>query len=1216
MNTWRTNARSIVSETTIAISYLILAIFFFSACEQLPTGVDVNANAVWEEDTQTLLVSGIASSKVDTVQIHDAANGAVIGHASVDDEGYWSASSTVAACDVHVDLPEGMTTIPVQNAPANCSANSQGVRGRAIAATDIPNGVKVVANPVDLANIPNGVILSPPQDVTIAVGQSVDLQATVIGSAVVPPFSFRWDLAGVAPNSAVQNPGPLWFNTAGTYLIRLYVTDGAGNVDPTPALRSVTVTDPNTTLATTPTPTILSPVAVNGTVNINVGETLFFSGTATDDLNSQSFTFEWDFSGIFPPQFGATPGAVPFSRAGTYIVSLYATSTFGLRSPVPATVTVVVGAGVAAANQAPVGMITSPMNDVTINVGESLFFDATGYDPDNSGALYYSWEFERLAPNIYMSPVGAAGAVTFTTPGIFEIEMTVTDALGTKDPNPPKRRITVIDPFAGTPPVNGVLATTIISPQSDVTIRPGESVFFSGQASANNNPGLFQYFWTFGGAAANSNLPTPGNITFPIPGQFFVTFYVTDQTGNVVGNPATRTITVRAPSNVDASITSPTDNTSVTLGTPIFLMGEARNAQTVSNITYEWRIHRQDNDRDVFTSNQQSPGQYIFTDPGNYHVHLRVTGTDVLSGQQVSDRESVRVSVTGTPLPNLPPPGGGVNPIAANSGIVSPATDMVIYVGNEVNFQAINIPGANLNYNWNFGSVRGNSNRQSPGTVSFNTPGTFFVTLQVTGTSAGIPINIFDQRVITVMQQNPAFPPSPAPNPFPPFPGNPINGATAGIVSPAADTVVNLGSQIRFEAIDPPGANLNYNWEFAGLRNNSTRRSATVTFDRIGTFTIAVRISGTDAAGVPVNIFDQRNITVMQTNGALPPGASPFPPTLPPGFPAGQVPLGTGIVSPATDLVINVGDTVNFEANRLTGAIATYLWDFGAAARSSNDRRPDPVRFTTPGTYFVSLTVTGTLNGVPLNVFDRRVITVLQPSLPAPPVGQPNLPQPPAGLPFTGGGILTPSGDVVINVGDSVNFEANQINGNNINYQWNFGGAAAPSNFRNPQPVQFTTPGTFFVTLQITGSINGAPVNVFDQRVVTVQQGFQSPIANPFPTPPIGAPIGGAPIGGSPFPPVAGVSGPEGYIVSPSSSFVQIRVGQSLQFSGMGFDPSGAGQLIFQWSFGGAARNIETQNPGTISFNQVGTFVVTLLVRNAFGQYDTTPPSVVVQVSP
>jgi hypothetical protein len=92
---------------------------------------------------------------------------------------------------------------------------------------------------------------------------------------------------------------------------------------------------------------------------------------------------------------------------------------------------------------------------------------------------------------------------------------------------------------AGTPPV-----ATITSPTSNVTVNPGQSIFFSG-AGSNTNETITAFSWTFpGGNPASSSLATPGNVTYSTPGTYAASLTVKDSTGLTNPTPSTRAITV------------------------------------------------------------------------------------------------------------------------------------------------------------------------------------------------------------------------------------------------------------------------------------------------------------------------------------------------------------------------------------------------------------------------------------------------------------------------------------------------------------------------------------------------------------------------------------------------------------------------------------------------------------------------------------------------
>lgn len=785
--------------------------------------------ATWDDARQTLTVTGKTSHDDDGVDIHDADTNTLLGQAAVKDDGTWTATATTNACAVHVALPSGTVTANVIGAPADCAQDdaSSGISARG--AVDIES--LGAANPELLATIPNGLIVSPRADTTVDAGQTILFAASVSGTGITQPVSFFWNFGGAASNSSVQNPGPVRFNVPGVYRVQLFTVDGLGVQDPTPATRLVTVVG-NTPNATAPVPTILSPQTVNGgVISVSVGQSLFFRGAATDGTGNTGFSYEWDFAGVIPTQFGATPGDVIFSRAGRFVVTLNVMSALGVRSVTPATLTVVVGL-TANANQAPDSSITSPRSDISINPGDVVNFEGRGRDADNNVPFTYSWDFNGVAQNIYNSPVSNGGNISFTVPGVYVVTFMVTDALGLSDPNPSTRVITVNN--TGTGGVVNPLADSIISPPTDVSIVPGASVFFTALA-AGTNTGTNQYFWNFGGAAPASNQQTPGSITFPSPGVFLVELFVVDRFGNVIGAPSQRVINVGGVTpQVDATIVSPADDTTVNVGTPINLIAQISN-QGFGNLTYLWEvIGRSTTAGPVFTSNRLTPGSFTPTIAGRYRIKFTASGFDNL-GNPINTSVSRKVTVN-DPNATVGTPNG--------SSILSPAQDMVISVGGSVAFQAGVVAGNNLDYYWDFGGAAAPSTQRNPGTLFFAQPGTFIVTLQITGIDAsGLPMNITTSRVITVLSQ---------------FPGNlpPVGGGTqtpvslvapeGTIVTPATNRTIRVGTPVNFvgRGFDPLGlGGLQFVWGFSGATPGIVSQNpGNVTFNRVGVYAVTLTV--------------------------------------------------------------------------------------------------------------------------------------------------------------------------------------------------------------------------------------------------------------------------------------------------------------------------------------------------------------------------------------
>ncbi len=169
-----------------------------------------------------------------------------------------------------------------------------------------------------------------------------------------------------------------------------------------------------------------------------------------------------------------------------------------------------------------------------------------------------------------------------------------------------------------------------------------------------------------------------------------------------------------------------------------------------------------------------------------------------------------------------------------------------------------------------------------------------------------------------------------------------------------------------------------------------------------------------------------------------------------------QPPDGT-IDTPTSDVTISEGGSVNFTGTGTDPDGATPLsfrWDFDGAAPDSTDEDPGDVTFATAGTYTVEFFVTdATMLTDPTP--PSRIITVQAATSSQPPDGQ----------------IDTPSGNVTIEVGGSVNFTGSGSDPDAelpLAYRWTFGGAAADANVEDPGDITFSASGTYVVTLFVT----------------------------------------------------------------------------------------------------------------------------------------------------
>ncbi|TMQ56084.1 MAG: PKD domain-containing protein [Candidatus Eisenbacteria bacterium] len=149
---------------------------------------------------------------------------------------------------------------------------------------------------------PNGTIDSPNGNVTIYAGQAVNLLGTASDPDGNLPLSLLWNLGGGAANQTVEDPGPVIFNTPGSYTVSFIVTDATGVSDQTPDVRTITVQ---------PAPTGQAPDEVHWTF---IGQT-----SVTFDWRGYDSTIRYGLTPSYGQiATGATPAPIPFSSPGPF----------------------------------------------------------------------------------------------------------------------------------------------------------------------------------------------------------------------------------------------------------------------------------------------------------------------------------------------------------------------------------------------------------------------------------------------------------------------------------------------------------------------------------------------------------------------------------------------------------------------------------------------------------------------------------------------------------------------------------------------------------------------------------------------------------------------------------------------------------------------------------------------------------------------------------
>ncbi|HEX9179953.1 MAG TPA: PKD domain-containing protein, partial [Burkholderiales bacterium] len=222
-----------------------------------------------------------------------------------------------------------------------------------------PTRQVTVTAPVNQA--PNGTIDSPAANASVVQGGTVNFQ----GTGTDPENSaltYLWNFGGGAPNSTLQDPGNVTFNTTGTFNVTFTVTDAQGLADPSPATRTVTVTAPPA-LA-------ISPTSVSVTVGSTAISTASNAVGAVTATSANPAIATASVSGsvvtVAGVAAGSTTVAVRDSRTNAVTQTLNITVTALPLAISPNSVSVVIGGSATSTVSNAVGSITASSANTSI----------------------------------------------------------------------------------------------------------------------------------------------------------------------------------------------------------------------------------------------------------------------------------------------------------------------------------------------------------------------------------------------------------------------------------------------------------------------------------------------------------------------------------------------------------------------------------------------------------------------------------------------------------------------------------------------------------------------------------------------------------------------------------------------------------------------------------------------------------------------------------
>jgi|GEM_PF-469571 len=659
------------------------------------------------------------------------------------------------------------------------------------------------------------------------------------------------------------------------------------------------------------------------------------------DADGDELTFTWEGSGVQEPASG-TETTVRHTEPGSYSLMLRVNDNSGTDNAEYTTeVRYKINAAPVPAFDLPTYL--APEQSLTLDAGASS-------DPDGD-ELAYSWE---LSDGRQLS--GPVQEVSFSTPGTYTITLTANDGEQVDNSVQTLAREVIVNAA----PEPRIAAT-------DFTNNP--IVTFDASGSTDADQQIEAYEWDFGdGNTSTGSVPTH---TYTRHGTYTVTLTVDDGT-NVPNSRQSTTHQIRVNKNPVAQATAPAI---VAPGQPIALDASASTDPDGDPLRFSWSHNGTEIGSDART-------EYTINQPGQHN--LNVTVRDDTPFEDASDNASVTVRVNHAPV------------------IAYQMDPVVTAPGQTTIFDATSTydtDNENLDIRWEFSdgiSLDGASVQRE-----FGEPGEVYFTI-IADDGEGLSNSVTTQTGSIRVNQEPVL-------------------VTETRIR-SNDMTVLLDAS---ESYDPDGDNLRYTWT---LPDGQTRTGSAFrwTAPEPGVHAISLRIDDTE---------DLSNSRVTERIEIL--------------INRAPVAVVDEVIESCTDQVIIFSGARSFDPD---GDSFQTLWDFGDG-NTSNE--PNPVHsYADPGRYTASITLDDGFNETPAR---RQIPVIIEGSPQARIQGSEFTVCANSPITFDGSGSTDPNGMIG-------------------SYSWDFGDMNSAVGEKTTH--LFTRPGTYRVTLTITGSGTGNCPNI------------------------------------------------------------------------------------------------------------------------------------------
>ncbi|WP_419919805.1 PKD domain-containing protein [Candidatus Poriferisocius sp.] len=598
----------------------------------------------------------------------------------------------------------------------------------------------------------NSPVLADLTDVTVKVGEQVDITATATDADVGDTISYVWtrkagETTPALPGGTTVNTKRLTFTptATGTYTMTVTASDGNGNTD----TKTVVITVAAKTVVSVPTAVAVTEgTDSNATVTISVAEAfeqsvtfnVSYGGTATGAANPANG--DYDNDAVTSVTFGTSDTSknivIPITDDDLDETAETITVTIAPSSALPtgfslgnATTTVTITDD----DNSPV---LADLTDVTVKVGEQVDITATATDADVGDTISYVWTRKagETTPALPGGTTVNTKRLTFTptTTGTYTMTVTASDGNGNSDTKTvviiATEKIVVSVPAA-------VAVTEGTDSNATVTISVAEAfeqsvtfnVSYGGTATGAANPANGDYdndavtSVTFGTSDTSKNIVIP--ITDDDLDESAETIIVTIApssalpAGYTLGNAvATVTVTDDDNSPVLGDLTA----VGVKVGQQVDITATATDADVGDTISYAWTRKAGESTPALPGGTTVNTKRLTFTPTATGTYTMTVTASD---GNGNTDTKTVVITVAAKVVVSVP------TTVAVTEGTDNNAT---------VTISLAEAFGQSVTFNVSYGGTATGAN--NPANGDYDNDAVTSVTFSTTDTSKNILIPI------------------------------------------------------------------------------------------------------------------------------------------------------------------------------------------------------------------------------------------------------------------------------------------------------------------------------------------------------------------------------------------------------------------------------------------------------------------------------------------